>query len=213
MKEKAASRGEPIPSDKSILKQFRNCSVFLILYIFFVNLLNTSSRRPFIPEFVLCMNSNFEEAFLDLHYYKFLILIPFTFIICINIHFDMEDNPIFTTPRLSAINTNQSSDPILDELPLKTSFVSGLFIVLMMFWTMFLNCFDGGFRFVSIMLMVIFLIKGPLIANWTSHRLQHKSLKKNQQKTEEVEPSLSAQPEHSQLENDVLNDIQNMNVL
>ena len=188
MKKKAASRGEPIPSDKSIFKQFKNCSVFLVLYIFFVNLLNTSSRRPFIPEFVLCMNSNFEEAILDLHYCKLLILIPSTFIICINIHFDYED-----------ISTNQNS-----QLPLKTSYVSGLFIVLMMFWTMFLKRFEGGFRFTMMMLLVILLIKGPLIANWTSHRLQHKSLKKNQQKTEEVEPSLSAQPKHSQLEINVL---------
>ena len=48
---------------------------------------------------------------------------------------------------------------------------------------------------------------------WTHHRLKQKSLKKEQQKMDVVELTLSAQAENSQLENDVLDDIQNMNVL
>ena len=48
---------------------------------------------------------------------------------------------------------------------------------------------------------------------WTHHRLKQKSLKKEQQKMDVVELTLSAQAENSQLENVVLNDIQNMNVL
>ena len=43
---------------------------------------------------------------------------------------------------------------------------------------------------------------------WTHHRLKQKSLKKEQQKMD-----VEAEAENSQLENDVLDDIQNMNVL
>ena len=64
-------------------------------------------------------------------------------------------------------------------------------------------------------ILVILLIKGPLIAIWTHHQSKQKNLKKNQQEINEVELTLSAQAENSQLESHVLNDIQNnnMNVL
>ena len=63
--------------------------------------------------------------------------------------------------------------------------------------------------------LVILLIKGPLIAIWTHHQSKQKNLKKNQQDINEIELTLSAQAENSQLESHVLNDIQNnnMNVL
>ena len=48
-------------------------------------------------------------------------------------------------------------------------------------------------------ILIVFFIKGPLIAIWTIH--QQKSSTNNQQKMDDVELSISLQREYSQLEN------------
>ena len=211
MKVKAVFMGEPIPSDKSILKKFVIISACLALYIFFVNLFNSTFKVPFFPLFAKCMRVNHEEANQNWQNYKLLLIIPFTFIIGTNIYFDFDDIP--KPPHLLSINNSQNSPPIFDESPLKTSIFSVTYFAILVSAVMFSGSTDAGFKNAFwIHYYVIGLIKGPLIAMWTHHRLKQKSLKKEQQKMD-VELTLSAQAENSQLESDVLNDIQNMNVL
>ena len=150
------------------------------------------------------MGSNLEEA-LDWDEYKLLILIPFTLILCTNIHFDF-----VKPPNLLSIDNIQNSEPIFYESPLRTSLISCLALL----WVI------GGslMRTTTVRVgyyLIILLIKGPLTAIWTHHQSKQKNLKKNQQEINEVESTLSAQAENSQLESHVLNDIQNnnMNVL
>ena len=151
------------------------------------------------------MRYNYDET-----NYKFLVLIPPTLIICTNIFFD------FRPARLLAINNSiQNDQPIFDESdesPPKTSFFSGLFIVTRMFAEIFFRNLDIFYKVIGIFLLIS-LIKGPTIAIWMYHQLKKKTSKKNQQKINEVELTLSAQAENSQIESDVLNDIRNMNVL
>ena len=144
------------------------------------------------------------------NYGKLLFLIPMILVICTNIYFDFDDIP--KPPHLLSINNSQNSHPIFDEIPLKTSIFSVLCFAIMVSMIMFSGSIDAGFKNSFWIHSVIGLIKGPLIAIWTHHRLKQKSLKKEQQKMD-VELTLSAQAENSQLENDVLDDIQNMNVL
>ena len=154
------------------------------------------------------MGSNLEEA-LDWDEYKLLILIPFTLILCTNIHFDF-----VKPPRLLSIDNIQNSEPIFDESPLRTSLISCLALL----WVFGCILMVEHVFYYSIVILdnflVILLIKGPLIAIWTHHQSKQKNLKKNQQEINEVELTLSAQAENSQLESHVLNDIQNnhMNV-
>ena len=54
--------------------------------------------------------------------------------------------------------------------------------------------------------MVISLIKGPLIAIWTYHRLKQKNLKKPKQKMDVELLTLSVQEHYLELENHVLNE-------
>ena len=214
MKVKAAFKGEPIPSDKSILKKFVIISACLALYIFFVNLFNSTFKVPFFPLFAKCMRVNHEEANQNWQNYKLLLIIPFTFIIRTNIYFDFDEIPIVKPvkpPRLSSINNSQKSPPIFDERDeshLRTSIISGLFFATVMFAVMFSRSLDGGFIITIGIFFVVCLMKGPLIAMWTHHCLKQKKV---QQKMDGL--TLSAQAQYSQLENDVLNDIQNMNVL
>ena len=156
------------------------------------------------------MRYNFDETQNNWQNYKFLLLIPLTLIICTNILFD------FRPARLLAINNSiQNDQPIFDESdesPPKTSFFSGLLIVARMFAEIFFRNIDVFYKAIGILLLVS-LIKGPTTAIWMHHQLKKKTSKKNQQKINQVELTLSAQAENSQLESDVLNDIQNMNVL
>ena len=211
MKAKAAFKGEPIPSDKSIWKKFVIFSACLTLYLLFVNLFNSTINVPFIPQYHICMRFNIEEAHLENwhNYGKLLIMIPLILVLCTNIYFDFDDIP--KPPHLLSINNSQNSPPIFDESPLKTSIFSVLCFAIMVSMIMFSGSIDAGFKNSFWIHSVIGLIKGPLIAMWTHHRLKQKSLKKEQQKMDVVELTLSAQAENSQLENDVLNDIQNMN--
>ena len=160
------------------------------------------------------MRFNIEEAHLENwhNYGTLLIMIPLILVLCTNIYFDFDDIP--KPPHLLSINNSQNSHPIFDEIPLKTSIFSVLcfaIMVSMLSMIMFSGSIDAGFKNSFWIHSVIGLIKGPLIAIWTHHRLKQKSLKKEQQKMDVVELTLSAQAENSQLENDVLNDIQNMN--
>ena len=184
MKVNAAFAGKPIPSEKLIFKTFATLSMCLMLYLFFVTLFNSTCSVAFLPPYAACMRYNFEEAELtSWQNYKLLVLIPFTFIIGANILFDFQD----------------ICHPIFDESPLKTSYISSLSLVIIICPGMF-------FRPLHIVipigiLLVVFLIKGPLMAIWTNHRLKQKNLKKNQQKMDVVELTLSAQEQHSQLQN------------
>ena len=181
MKVNIALAGQPIPSEKLILKTFATLSACLILYLFFVTLFNSTCSVAFLPPYAACMRYNFEEAELSWHNYKLLVLIPFTFIIGANILFDFQD----------------ICHPIFDESPLKTSYISSLSIVIIICPGMF-------FRPLHIVipigiLLVVFLIKGPLMAIWTNHRLKQKNLKKTQQKMNvQLESTLSAQEQYSQ---------------
>ena len=186
LKVNAALAGEPIPSEKSILKKCVTFSACLMLYIFFVALFNSTCSVPFLPQHAKCMGSNIEETFHDWHNNRLLLLIPFTLIICTNIVFDFDDT-------------------------LKTTYITGLFIGTLMFAEVFLKHFDGSSKIRTCLVMLL-LIKGPLIAIWTNHRLKQKYLKKNQQEINEVESTLSAQAENSQLESHVLDDIHNNNI-
>ena len=153
------------------------------------------------------MRYNIDETHNNWQNYKFLLLIPPTLIISTNILFD------FRPARLLAINNSIHNDqPIFDESdesPPKTSLFSCLLIATL-FAEIFFRNFDGFYKIIGIFLLIS-LIKGPTIAIWMHHQLKKKTSKKNQQRINEL--TLSAQAENSQLESDVLNDIQNMNVL
>ena len=177
MKVNAAFAGQPIPSEKSILKTFAILSACLILYLFFVTLFNSTLNVSFLPLYAACMRYNYEEAELSWHNYKLLILIPFSLIIGTNIHFDIEDN----------------CHPILDESPLKTSYISTLLFVIMIFQHQAMFIRPLHILIMIGMLLVVSLIKGPLIAIWTHHQLKQKNLKKPQQKMDGDLLSLSAQ--------------------
>ena len=62
MKVNAAFAGQPIPSEKSILKTFAILSACLILYLFFVTLFNSTLNVSFLPLYAACMRYNYEEA-------------------------------------------------------------------------------------------------------------------------------------------------------
>lgn len=171
----------------------------MIMYVCVVALINSIITKPFLPEYALCMRCNPEEVKL-FNEMQYLLLIPFTLVIGVNLLFDFDDIPIYRPPRLSAINSNQNIEPILDESPLRTSIFSFLFFVFnLISRPMFLQSFNG-LTDMGIYL-IFFIIKGPLIAAWTNHQLKQKKLKKNQQKMDEVELSISAQAQYSQLEN------------
>ena len=182
MKVNAAFAGKPIPSEKLILKTFATLSVCLILYLLCVALFNSTCIVAFLPQYSACMRYNFDEAeLIGWHNYKLLVLIPFTFIIGTNILFDFQEN----------------CHPVFDESPLKTSYISSLLFIMIICQAMFIKhiVITAG------ILLAVYLIKGPLIAIWTHHRLKQKNLKKNQQKMDVVELTLSAQEHHSQLQN------------
>ena len=195
----AALEGKPIPSEKSILnlKFCSICSACMIFYTVLVTLIDFSCTavqlKPFIPvtivpEYPVCMRSNFKEALLEWHIGKLFISIPFTIIIATNILIDVNDIRKVTSSHLS----------IMNEPPLRTSCITGLFIVNLMLSSLF----DEGLFAIGLIL-VFLLIKGPLIVIWTNHRLKQKSLKKNQQ----VERSFSEQAQFSQLESHAVNEL------
>ena len=198
MKVRAALKGNPIPLDRSILRYCTIGSACMIFYVVVVALVNFTITEPFLPQYAVCMNSSpgvVEYNFSN----KIFAVIPFTVIIGTNILFDFEDISIFSPPRPrpSVFNSNQNIEPILYESPLRTSFFSLLFVVLVMCRTMFLPSLNG-LTDIGIIL-IVFFIKGPLIAIWTIH--QQKSSTNNQQKMDDVELSISLQREYSQLEN------------
>ena len=176
----------------------------MIFYIFVVTLINSTCTVPFLPAYAVCMRTNFKEALIDWHNGKLLIIIPFTIIVATNILFDYDDIQIVTPPRLYDINTIDHPEPILSEKPLKTSFISGLFIVLVF---LILAKLQDFIHFAVVSLLIISLAKGPLIVIWTNHQLRQKSLKKKQLTMEEVEMSLSAKPQFSQLESHDANEL------
>ena len=193
MKVNAAFAGRPIPSEKKILKTFVILSACLILYLFFVALFNSTLNVSFLPLYAACMRYNYEEAELSWHNYKLLILIPFSLIIGTNILFDIED----------------SCHPIFDESSLKTSYISTLVLVIVIFQPQAMLIRPRPPRHILItigMLLVISLIKGPLIAIWTHHRLKQKNLKKPKQKMDVELLTLSVKEQHFELENHVLNE-------
>ena len=85
-----------------------------------------------------------------------------------------------------------------NEPPLRSSCITGLFIVNLMLSSLF----DEGLFAIG-MILVFLTIKGPLIVIWTNHRQKQKSLKKKQQ----VERSFSAQAQFSQLESHAVNEL------
>ena len=180
MKVNAAFAGKPIPSEKLILKTFATLSVCLILYLLCVALFNSTCIVAFLPQYSACMRYNFDEAeLIGWHNYKLLVLIPFTFIIGTNILFDFQEN----------------CHPVFDESPLKTSYISSLLFIMIICQAMFIKhiVITAG------ILLAVYLIKGPLIAIWTHHRLKQKNLKKTQQKMNvQLELTLSAQEQYSQ---------------
>ena len=189
--------GKPIPSEKSILKFCSLSSACIILYAFIVTLIDFTCTavqiKPFIPvtlvpEYPVCMRSNYKEALLEWHVGKLFISIPFTLIIASNILIDVNDFQKITSHNLS----------IMNEPPLRTSCITGLFIVNLMLSSLF----DEGLFAIGLIL-VFLLIKGPLIVIWTNHRLKQKSLKKHQQ----VERSFSEQAQFSQLESHAVNEL------
>ena len=190
MKVNAAFAGQPIPSEKSILKTFAILSACLILYLFFVTLFNSTLNVSFLPLYAACMRYNYEEAELSWHNYKLLILIPFSLIIGTNIHFDIEDN----------------CHPIFDESSLKTSYISTLVLVIVIFQPQAIFIRHLHILITIGKLLVISLIKGPLIAIWTYHRLKQKNLKKPKQKMDVELLTLSVQEHYLELENHVLNE-------
>ena len=194
MKVNAASAGRPIPSEKLILKTFAILSACLILYLFFVTLFNSTLNVSFLPPYAVCMRYNFEKVELSWHIYKLLLLIPFSLIIGTNILFDIED----------------SCHPIFDESPLKTSYISMIYIihifVIMIFQHQAMFIRPLHILITIGMLLVISLIKGRLIAIWTYHRLKQKNLKKPKQKMDVELLTLSVQEQHLELENHVLNE-------
>ena len=190
MKVNAAFAGQPIPSEKSILKTFAILSACLILYLFFVTLFNSTLNVSFLPPYAVCMRYNFEKVELSWHIYKLLLLIPFSLIIGTNIHFDIEDN----------------CHPIFDESSLKTSYISILVLVIVILQPQAMFIRPLHILTTIGMLLVISLIKGRLIAIWTYHRLKQKNLKKPQQKMDGESLSLSAQQQHLELENHDLNE-------
>ena len=175
----AAFAGEPIPSEKSILKKYAITLSCVIWYVSIVTLINSTCSVPFLTQYALCMRYNLLEATLSWHHCRLLVIIPCTFIICTNILYDFDD----------------ISKPIFNESPLKTSCISLLFIASLLFQTMFLNCPD------AFGILVILLLKGPLITIWTHHQLKQKSLKKNQRRKDVIELTTSPQKQYSQLEN------------
>ena len=74
MKVNAAFAGQPIPSEKSILKTFAILSACLIMYLFFVTLINSTLSVSFLPPYAACMRYNYEEAELSWQNYKLLNL-------------------------------------------------------------------------------------------------------------------------------------------
>ena len=113
--------GEPIPSENSTMRTCKIISVCLILYLIVVSLINSSCTVPFLPEYAVCMRSNYEETEIALNDWKLLIMIPFTIIIATNILFDYDDIPIFSfkSPRFSSQTCHPN--PILEEVPFKKS--------------------------------------------------------------------------------------------
>ena len=134
---------------------------------------------------------------------KLLMIIPYTFIIGINILLDLDAiSKGNSRPRLEDIVNSQNSPPVIDESPVNTSCISVLFFGIAIFLFTFLKSIDSVLMF-SISFFVILLIKGPLITLWTIRQLQQKGLKKNEQKKDVPleELTLSEQAQYSQLEN------------
>ena len=115
-----------------------------------------------------------------------------TLIIGTNILFDFEDIPTVSPSRLLA-KKNTIRIPMFDDSRLKTSGISCLFISTVMFPVAFFKYVDA----IRIHL-VFFLIKGPLTAIWTHHRLKQKN--QQVQQKEDVELTRFAQAQQSELE-------------
>ena len=205
IKVNAAFAGEPIPSEESILKKAAPASPCLILYIICVTLYNSTCSEPFLPQFDFCMRTNFNPTAWQNS--KLLMIIPFTFIIGINILLDLDAiSKGNSRPRLEDIVNSQNSPPVIDESPVNTSCISVLFFGISIFLFRFLKSIDSVLMFYIILygsVLVILLIKGPLITLWTIRQLQQKGLKKNEQKKDVPleELTLSEQAQYSQLEN------------
>ena len=204
IKVNAAFAGEPIPSEEAILKKVAPASPCLILYIICVTLYNSTCSKPFLPQFDICMKTNFDPT-TAWQNSKLLVIIPFTFIIGINILLDLDAiSKGNSRPRLEDIVNSQNSPPVIDESPVNTSCISVLFfgISIFLFYVSQIYSvlmFSINFGFV----LVILLIKGPLITLWAIRQLQQKGLKKNEQKKDVPleESTFSAQAQYSQLEN------------
>ena len=198
MKVNAAFAGEPIPSDESILKKVAPISTCLILFPIFVTLYYSTCSETFVPEYVLCMRSNFDPT--SWQKSKLLIIVPFTFIIGTNILFDLDANSIVNQSRFADIIIRQNSPPITYESPMNTSCISILFFVMFMIQSMFLKSIDRAFYIVFLFgcILVVLLIKGPLVALWTNRQLKQKNQQQKDIQLDEL--TLSAQAQHSQLE-------------
>ena len=145
-----------------------------------------------MPQYAICMRSSHFEESLDWHNYQLFIFVPITLIIGTNILFDFEDIPTVSPSRLLA-KKNTIRIPMYDDSRLKTSCISCLFISTVMFPVAFFKYVDA----IRIHL-VFFLIKGPLTAIWTHHRLKQKN--QQVQQKEDVELTRFAQAQQSELE-------------
>ena len=210
IKVNAAFAGEPIPSEESILKKVAPATPCLILYIICVTLYNSTCSEPFLPQFDFCMRrTNFDPTAWQNS--KLLMIIPFTFIIGINILLDLDAiSKGNSRPRLEDIVNSQNSPPVINESPVNTSCISVLFFGISIFLLTFFKSIDSVLMFFG-SILVILLIKGPLITLWTIRQLQQKGLKKNEQKKDVPleELTLSAQAQYSQLVSPTNNNIEN----
>ena len=209
IKVNAAFAGEPIPSEEAILKKVAPASPCLILYIICVTLYNSTCSKPFLHQFDFCMQTNFDPTAWQNS--KLLMIIPFTFIIGINILLDLDAiSKGNSRPRLEDIVNSQNSPPVINESPVNTSCISVLFFGISIFLLTFFKSIDSVLMFFG-SILVILLIKGPLITLWTIRQLQQKGLKKNEQKKNVPleELTLSAQAQYSQLVSPTNNNIEN----
>ena len=146
---------------------FKITSACLILYLIGVTIFHSTCSLPFFPPYIVCMRSKmvqeipvFNREILSWQNYKLLLVIPVTLIIGANIHFDFQD--------ISIVNHYS---------PLRTSIISGLFIVNLILEETFVIPLECGIQIFIGILLGIFLFKGPIIAIWTHHQLKQKSLK------------------------------------
>ena len=181
MKVNAAAVAKPIPQDTYLLKLSFSFSCCTLLYYFILSFVNSHMELHCQPPYDFCVRTHpvdIKPNILGLlmHYAPFMLMI-----IC-NLYLDHCTTPKFQRPLVQ--HSHIIIHPLLDHSPLRSSYISVLFVAMGSFQEGFLLETHLSHHVKSLSMsgvtLLFFLVKGPLWAIWAK-RVEQENLTRAQE--------------------------------